>query len=313
MSSEIRLLTREEIEPAKWNGCIHYSLNSRMYGYTWFLDNVCDEWFGLVENEYESVLPVVVRKHKYLKFKEIYQPPLAQQLGLFSMHVCSQARFDWFMAALPQDFKRLDMQFNFGNPAVSGLKEKGYAVTARPNYILNLARPYSDISAGYSSNLRRNLKKSEKHNLYLGTDLTPENFIQHVRQYHTSVGNPIDEYSYNACLRIIYNCLHRGKGVIFSAFDENRAFQAGVFLMFDGMRLVNLINVSSAAGRENGAMAYLLDSIIQTHANQLKIMDFEGSAIEGVARFYESFGAINEPYFALQKSNLNWFEKLLTR
>jgi hypothetical protein len=60
-------------------------------------------------------------------------------------------------------------------------------------------------------------------------------------------------------------------------------------------------------------MAYLLDSIIQTHANQLKIMDFEGSAIEGVARFYESFGAVNEPYFALQKSNLNWFEKLLTR
>jgi hypothetical protein len=313
MANKIRLLRREEIEPSKWNGCIYYALNSRMYGYTWFLDNICDEWFGLVEEEYESVLPIIVRKHKYLLFNEIYQPPLAQQLGLFSMHVCSPTRLAWFFDAMPAEYKRLNMQFNFGNASVQSLSEKGYTVSARPNFVLSLARPYEEITAEYSSNLRRNLKKTAQAELYLSTDLSPEKFIAEVKKHHLLIGNSIGEYTYNACLRIIYNCQHRGQGVIFSAFNQEREFQAGVFMMFDGMRLVNLINVSSEAGRKNNAMAYLLDAIIQTHAGQLKVMDFEGSAIEGIARFYESFGASNEPYYQVSKNTLSWWQKILLR
>lgn len=313
MTSNIRLLRREEIEPAKWNGCIYYALNSRMYGYAWFLDNVCDEWMGLVEGEYESVMPLVVKQHKYLKFKEVYQPPISQQLGLFSMHVCSPTRLKWFLDAIPSEYRRVNMQLNFGNTSLLQLQESQYKITSRPNYILSLARSYEEISAGYSSNLRRNLKKSAKENFYLSTDISPEKFIAQVKQHHDGAGNAIDEYTYNACMRIIYNCQHRGQGVIFAAFDQAQVFQAGVFMMFDGMRLVNLINVSSPQGRQNNAMAYLLDAIIQTHAGQLKVLDFEGSAIEGVARFYESFGATNEPYFALSTSKLSWWQRLLVK
>jgi hypothetical protein len=32
-----------------------------------------------------------------------------------------------------------------------------------------------------------------------------------------------------------------------------------------------------------------------------KVYDFEGSSVESIARFYESFGAIDETFFVLDK------------
>jgi hypothetical protein len=40
------------------------------------------------------------------------------------------------------------------------------------------------------------------------------------------------------------------------------------------------------------------------------IFDFEGSSIPGVAKFYEGFGATNEPYSVIKKDNLPLWAKL---
>lgn len=309
--SEIRILSREEIEPRRWNGCVYYALNSRMYGYTWYLDNVCDEWFGIVENEYESVFPVVWKYKKYIGYKEIYQPPLTQQLGLFSMHVCSPTRLKWFIDALPADIRRIDMQLNFDNSAVQALHQhEGWQVSTRPNFVLPLSRSYDDLAAAYNSNLRRKIRKCEKLGLFCTTDIRPETFVDEMRAFHLRARTGVKEAVYHAALRIIYACMHRGQGNIFVVYDEKKQFQAGVFLMFDGSRLVNLLNVSSEAGRQNDAMAFLIDNIIRTHAGQLKMVDFEGSAIEGVAQFYQSFGSIPQPYYRLEKNALSWWQRL---
>lgn len=298
---EIRLLTREEIEPRKWDGCVYYALNSRSYAYTWYLDNVCEDWCGLVEGEYESVFPLVWNT-KLLGYKQLYQPLLAQQLGLYSMHVCSPTRLQRFLEAIPSDIRYMNIQLNFSNTALPTLPD--FKSTLRPNYILNLARPYEEIREGYSSNLRRNLKKAQEQQLYYSTDLSPETFVDYVRQFHTEERNGVPEALYHTALRVIYNAMHRGQGAIFAVFDEARNFCAGAFILFDGTRLVNLINVSSTRGRELNAMAFLFDALIKTNAHQLKIFDFEGSTIEGVARFYQSFGAVNEPYPALSYNRL---------
>jgi len=62
-----------------------------------------------------------------------------------------------------------------------------------------------------------------------------------------------------------------------------------------------------------GAMYFLLDSFIKTNAEQDLILDFEGSMIPGVARFYSGFGAIPETYFQLKFNRLplpfRWFKR----
>ena len=48
-------------------------------------------------------------------------------------------------------------------------------------------------------------------------------------------------------------------------------------------------------------MFLLIDHIIRQEAGKNTILDFEGSKIEGVARFYKGFGAKNHPYFILKR------------
>ena len=50
-------------------------------------------------------------------------------------------------------------------------------------------------------------------------------------------------------------------------------------------------------------MFLLVEEIIKKFSNSKYLLDFEGSEIEGVARFYVGFGASNAPYYYHKKYN----------
>jgi hypothetical protein len=50
-------------------------------------------------------------------------------------------------------------------------------------------------------------------------------------------------------------------------------------------------------------MFFLVESILKIYQNKNYLLDFEGSELEGVARFYNGFGATNNPYFYYKKYN----------
>ncbi len=303
---EIRLLKRDEIDKARWNGCVYYSPNSLIYGFTWYLDNVCEQWEGLVEGDYESVFPLVWN-NKLLGIKRLYQPYLCQQLGLFTVNGFSQKRIKAFIEAIPKEYKYIDIHLNERN-IIDQLE--GFEVEARPNYLLPLSRPYTDIYAGYSSNLKRNLKKAEKAGIYGSASIKPENFVALLRQEQEKKGNHFPERLYHAAHRVIYNCLHRGQGVIMGAFEEQEhELCAAVFWMFNGARTTNLLNFTTDKGRQLGAMHQLIDMYIQGNAGRPIYIDFEGSSIESIARFYQSFGAENQPFYRLKQNRLPWWMK----
>jgi hypothetical protein len=66
-------------------------------------------------------------------------------------------------------------------------------------------------------------------------------------------------------------------------------------------RLVHLIPVTTATGRTQGAMHFLIDQLVQQHAESDMILDFEGSSVESIARFYKSFGATEEHFYEVRK------------
>ncbi len=75
---EIKYLKREEIEDKKWNGCVHFAINNLPYAYTWYLDNVAEQWYGLVYGDYDLVFPLVWNRR--WGFNYLYQPFASQQL-----------------------------------------------------------------------------------------------------------------------------------------------------------------------------------------------------------------------------------------
>jgi len=84
---------------------------------------------------------------------------------------------------------------------------------------------------------------------------------------------------------------------------------AGAFLAHKN-RLIFLLGNGSEMGKELGAMTLLMDNLIFQFANHQMELDFEGSEIEGIARFFKSFGSEKRNYYKLRKNNLPWILRL---
>jgi len=57
------------------------SVNSMVYGYSWYLTNVSPGWEGLVLDDYLAVMPLTCHRKYFIYY--LSQPFFTQQLGVF--------------------------------------------------------------------------------------------------------------------------------------------------------------------------------------------------------------------------------------
>lgn len=302
---EVRLIKREDIDKLKWDSCVHYATNGNVYGYTWYLDNVSENWDGLVEGDYESVFPLIWNT-KLMGIKQLYQPFLAQQTGIYSVHMLSQKRMTTFIEAIPSEYKKAVVHLNERNNIK---KTASFEISPRTNLILDLSKPYEELAENYSKNHKRNLKKARKFEVKINGNIKPEKLMELYKQYQGVKIAAFKEDSYHAAHRVIYNALHRGRGFMSGIQTKDGEWLAAAFFTISHGRITLLFPTTTPKGREQNTMHLLIDLIIQSNAGKPMTLDFEGSSVESIARFYQGFGAENKPYFQLTKNELPFFMK----
>jgi hypothetical protein len=72
-------------------------------------------------------------------------------------------------------------------------------------------------------------------------------------------------------------------------------------------------SASNEEGKEKFAMFMIVNNFVKQHANSDLTIDFEGSMLEGIARFYRGFNAIQEPYSRVKYNNLPFFLKFFKK
>ena len=276
----LKYLDSEEIDRIKWDKCIESSVANQLYGYSWYLDIVSPGWCAIVENDYKSVLPLPVKKKYGIKY--IVQPPLTQQLGIFANEVSTYDKILSFIEVIPSFYKLIDINLNHSNDA-SGLSFKhGNKI----NYELKLSGIKDDLKKKYSENTNRNVQKAineveifENITINEITGLIKENPVQKMNS------GQFDWIKY-----FMEKIKERGNELLVGAY-HNGVLCAAVFLIIFKKRIYFILPVSASTGKEKRAMFAILDYIIGKYSGSDMTLDFEGSNIEGVARFYKGFGA----------------------
>ena len=286
----MRRLKRENIDENKWNDCVKKSPNGLIYGLTWFLDALVDQWEGLIwekNNEYTSVFPIPVRRK--WGFKYVYPPFFIQQLGMFSWNGVDEQEAIMY---LQKKFKFVELNLNY--KAVYG-EEK-------INLVLSLSNDYKSIYDQYSSNHRRNLKKAIQSELKISA-AQPHEIIHLFRADKGKEINTLKSKDYERFQILTqkadqYSCIIT-KGV----YRSNQLICGAIFMKFKN-RIIFLFSGNSVQGRKYGALFLLLNDLIQQYAQSGFILDFEGSKDEGLAKFYQGFGAKKECYTFYKHNNL---------
>jgi hypothetical protein len=96
--------------------------------------------------------------------------------------------------------------------------------------------------------------------------------------------------------RVVEGALERGHARIAFAIDGARNAHAVNLLVFDGRSAHYLIGGSDARYRGSGAPSLLMWDAMQFAAAICPLFDFEGSMVEGIARFFRGFGSEPVPF-----------------
>ena len=296
-SSNLRYIKHNEIDYAKWDRCIKEAPNSRIYAVTWFLDRTAIVWDALVWGDYEYVMPLTYRKKMGIKY--VYQPLFSQQLGIFpkAPDEISKSFFD----EIKGKFRYTDILLNAQNrPPVNEEKE---LFLGRQNFLLPLHNNYPDISTGFNKNTQRNLARSNTNNLALVWGISLEEYLDFKSlNLNAKIGK-------NALIRlksIIAHTQYKRIGEIAGVYTPENKLCAAVFFCRWKDRVINMNAAANNEGKELRAMFYLMDHFIENNAGKNLILDFEGSMIPGVARFYKGFGAGSETYYQFKYNRLPW-------
>ena len=274
---KIQHIENKNIDRSLYYKIISESPFGNLYSCSWYLDVVNPGWELLADENFNFLMPIAAKNKFGIKY--IVQPYFTQQLGIFGKEIPDNETINSFIKAIP--YKRYYIQFNESTP-------KENFTIFRKNYILNLENSYEILHKSFNSNCKRNLKKADSKNLFV-KKISVNEFIKFVR---TNSEVKILKQKIELLQQIVEAVeVNLGDNFLKAVVDKKSNILAVGFFPEYKNRIYNLIPVSSKAGKETNAMTFLLNNIIFENSSQSKILDFEGSEISSIARFFESFGS----------------------
>ena len=285
----IHYLEHNAIDKPKWDALIAECGN--IYAYSWYLDIVHPSWEALVEDDYQSVMPLTGGKKFGVNY--LFQPYFVQQLGVFSKSPMTAETTEAFLKAIPSKFRFAEIRFNEGNAFAEGTQGVEY----HRNVLLDLNQEYNAIRSNYHQNTKRNLAKAESNNLQLVETVIPYHVVALFRDNRGALLDKWGDAEYGVLTHLAKVAQKRNAAFMLGVSEKGvgQLLCAAIFMKTKD-RITFLFSGLTEEGKQRQAMTYLLDQVIQQYARQPITFDFEGSDDDNLARFYLGFGGNETKY-----------------
>lgn len=295
----IRVVSRNNIVDARWDGCVAASHNESIYGYSWYLDHIAPAWQGIILGDYDAVFPIVYKA----KFGVSYlcQTSFFQRTAIYSESILNVDQLQSFYNAIPEKM----LLWDFCVDIFSAPKNLKIKQINKQNLILDLNHDYNALFTAFNKNTKRNLKTALKNEISIRPFTHYKSVLEtYVANSGTKEGYSLSDIEYKTMHSFMKYCTKSNRGMLLGAYNE-KEFLGAVFFAFSKSRAYYLFSAVNKAGKESKALFAIVDYFIKTHQNTKIILDFEGSMNKGVARFYKGFGSIPETYYHIKQGLLN--------
>lgn len=293
MDKQIRIIHNNDIDLDRWDKIISNALNSRIYAHSWYLDILWPDWKGLIVGDYEYIMPI--NSNKKFGITYLFQPVYAQQQGIFPP--ATPAITEQIIRDISEKYKLIEIAFNSMNLIHATPKQ---SIIHRKNHILSLNKPYNEIIKACSKHHQRYIRYAKKHNQPV-REIDLGEFIQFKKN---NLNSKAAEKNLQKLQLVTHNIVQRKKGYLLGVYSRYNELVSAALIASNNNRIVYLNGVSSNEGYKTRAMYCIFNFLFENYAGTNSLLDFEGSEIEGVAKFFEGFGAKPETYPFLKQNNL---------
>lgn len=300
----ITCIKRKDLDVKKYDECIEQSLQSNIYGFSWYLDIVANNWDVLVLDDYLAVMPIPWRKKYFIKY--VYPPFWMLQLGIYSKEIVDENEF---LIHLLDKYKYVDLRLNSKN---SFGMFKGFFKESKFQ-ALSLEHNYVTIFNNYKKERKKDLQKAKRFDLI---EKWNDNTSSLIRLFKDNVGKRtlnIKEKDYKVLENLLCKCIENKKGELVSIYDKNNLLVASAFFLKHKKEITILVSSTDFKNRKNGANTFLIDRAIFKYQKNFKTFNFGGSSIVSVASFFNSFNANTTSYNTLKVNKLPYLYRLFKR
>ncbi|MEY4286447.1 MAG: hypothetical protein RL511_520 [Bacteroidota bacterium] len=242
----------------------------------WVQDTLHPKWQYLVNKRQDPILRIPVTKK--IGVRAFLQPLFLRSLPVFtslSSEELDSLKAQWFL------------HLNLDSPQ---FKEE--SKNTGQYQLLQWTEGIAAIRAGYSENMKRNLKKS------IGLHLHPINYHQFQEFFIAQKGENIGNLNAAAWMRLAHlfaTAQEKEQAMSMGVFSGADLLAVGLFFRFKE-QLYFMKGTLNAQGKEKGALVFLIDAVLERFASECTSLDFVGSNQESIAVFYRKFGAEDHVY-----------------
>jgi len=308
--ADYRVILLDADDYGKWNVFVDESPEGCIFNKTWYLEAAGAHFRILAAHDVTGDIVGGIVLPFGVDGKIAMMPAFTQTLGVLlapfptGKYVRRLSRESDITAALADnipDCKYFDCYFHYNFTNWLPFHWQGYHQTTRYTYVLDYAGGIEAVKKGMSQTLRNTIRKAEKSGFTARTDLNPEDGFALVRstleQRSPNSALPLERYvKLNDALQ------ERRAATFFGAFDKDGALQAVSYIVHDSRAAYYLLAGRNVEEEHSPAGAFVLWEAIKYFADKAGRFDFEGSMIQGVERFFRSFGGRQMPYFNISKT-----------
>ncbi|MCI8420511.1 MAG: GNAT family N-acetyltransferase [Oscillospiraceae bacterium] len=285
-----------------------------VYDQPWWLDAVCgkDNWEVVLYEKNGTILgamPCYIKSKFGLKY--ITQPQFTQHNGVWIRYPDNQIeakRISYekeVIGSLLEEIEKMPIYcyLQAHSPKLTNWLPfywRGYKQTTYYTYRLPDIHDTEVVFKNFQPNKRKNINKARKAGYTIKFDLADENFYKHHKKSLKKQGVDI-QYSFDIFQQIYHAAYENKSGRTIYAEDENGTLLCALFNLWDRKWGYDLISAIDPDTRKSGVPDLLVYTMLEYLSDKVIGYDFEGSMIPGVEESFRHFGAIQTPYFLINK------------
>ena len=302
MQHKFKYRAHQDIDFERWDRCVSSVECPQPYGFSWYLNWLSDSWDALVYGDYDVVMPVFPRVKNSFKYST--RPFGTQSTGPYSRIPLTS---EWSRSLIESAMDHMVYGEFFLSPGTSlyeNWKPKEFT-----NLVIDASPPYEELILKYSTQNKRSIKKANQLKLEWASWTTVKEAVT-LWQTTTQEKTSISSVELDRLTKLLEFCSYQKRARLYAVRDEyNQLAGAQCWIDWKG-RTTLLLNATNEWGKDNGVSAWLIDQHIQTVAGSKQVIDFEGSSLPGLSRFYTGFGAKNEPFYMHIENRLPFWARL---
>ena len=272
-----------------------------MFCQPWYLDAFCGKgnWQYITykkDEEHLAVMPCFQKKKygiNYITMPEVtlFMGPIFKDIehkSYYKRLSFEKEAISNLIDQLPKSFK-INYSLHHLNENFLPFQWKGFSISPRVTYHIKTNEcSLEEIKNKYNSSIKRQINKAKK-NLKVIQNQDIDSFIQVNAMSYERQGSKIP-YTIEK-LKKMHLSAKANNCILQFAIDDDENIHATNFLLWDEKFLYYYLSGMNPEHKESGAQSLLIDRAIElAHSKGLEF-NFYGSRIEGIERFFRSFGS----------------------